>query len=96
MGFAMTALHAASQRSQAVFPDRKAGFAKVIICAKRPSPVDGCRQPEADTNMELRAINAAVSNLEGQLPISDHSIGLDRYLFRCIKLNRCKAALLSF
>lgn len=46
--------------------------------------------------MELRAINAAVSNLEGQLPKSDHSIGLDRYLFRYIKLNRCKAALLSF
>jgi len=32
----MTASHAASQRSRAVFPGRKADFAKVAICAELP------------------------------------------------------------
>ncbi|RBW55918.1 hypothetical protein DS909_09810 [Phaeobacter gallaeciensis] len=35
-GFAKTAFHAASQRSQAVFLDRKAKFAKYTNCAMRP------------------------------------------------------------
>jgi hypothetical protein len=36
MWLAMTACHAASQRARAVFPDRKAGFAKYTTCAQPP------------------------------------------------------------
>ena len=41
----MTAFHAASQRSQAEFPNRKTGFANVATCAMRPSEPVNEQQP---------------------------------------------------